>query len=110
MSENHEYPSLPEQGKNMAKFVWDLFQHTMKNQESLFVSDEIAEQRVKICQKCEWYDAAQHRCKECGCYLAPKVKFSLESCPIGSWLPNNDEWVNGGFQKIIEDMKNENID
>ena len=110
MSEEKEYPSLPEQGKNMAKFVWDLFQHTMQNSESLFVSDEVAEERIKICQKCEWYDAVQNRCKECGCHLGPKVKFGLESCPIGSWSAHDDEWINGGFEKVVEEMKKQETD
>jgi len=105
MTEEKQYPSLPEQGKNMAKFVWDVFRHTMKDQESLFVSDKVAEERVKICQQCEWYDAAQHRCKECGCYLAPKVKFSLESCPIGSWSEDNQDWMNGGFEEVMKKIE-----
>lgn len=104
MSEEKQYPSLPDQGKNMAKFVWDVFRHTMENHESLFVSDEIAEERIKICQKCEYYDAVQNRCKECGCFLAPKIKFSLESCPIGAWKEHDNEWLNGGFDKVVEEM------
>jgi len=105
MSEEKQYPSLPEQGKTMAKFVWDVFKHTMENQDSLFVSDEVAEKRIKICQQCKWYDATEHRCKECGCHLAPKVRFSLESCPIDAWSTDNNDWLNGGFDKIMEEIK-----
>ena len=50
-------------------------------------------------------DFEQHRCKECGCPLGMKAKISLESCPIGAWTENNEAWMNGGFNKFIEDMQ-----
>ena len=55
MSEEKQYPSLGQQVKNLAQFSWDLVQYIHKSQgDPLTVSDEIAEERVKICQKCEW--------------------------------------------------------
>ncbi|MEL0301934.1 MAG: AI-2E family transporter, partial [Flavobacteriaceae bacterium] len=49
-------PLILQQGENLSKFVWELFQHTAKNPESLLVSDEIYEERLNICKSCEWYD------------------------------------------------------
>ena len=106
MSEEKSFPSLIQQGKNLSSFTWKLFEHVFRGQaNNLEVSDKIFEDRMSICRSCEYFDKKQTRCKECGCYLAPKVKFSLESCPIGSWSSNNEEWVNGGFQKVVEGMK-----
>tara|TARA_R100000742_G_C4272678_1_gene91965 strand:+ start:1281 stop:1604 length:324 start_codon:yes stop_codon:yes gene_type:complete len=99
-----EYPSLPKQGENLAKFAWDVLKHTMQNEEAFFVSDEVLKKRITICQSCEHYDFEQHRCKECGCPLGMKAKISLESCPIGAWTASDEDWMNGGFEKLIEDM------
>jgi hypothetical protein len=111
MSEEKQYPSLGQQVKNLAQFSWDLVQYIHKSQgDPLTVSDEIAEERVKVCQKCEWYDATQHRCKNCGCYLAPKVKISLESCPIGAWSSTQSDWMENFDQLLDKIQKEEDID
>jgi hypothetical protein len=34
-----------------------------------------------------------------------KAKISLESCPIGAWTENSEHWMNGGFEKLVEDMQ-----
>ena len=44
----------------------------------------IAEQRVKICQKCEnlnnW-----NTCKACGCWIPLKARLWFTKCPIDKW-------------------------
>ena len=106
MSES-EYPSLPKQGENLAKFAFDLIKHTITSQEAFLVSDEVVEKRIKICQKCEHYDMTQHRCKECGCFLGIKSRMAPESCPIGLWSAHDEDWMDGGFEKFVEEMTNE---
>jgi hypothetical protein len=107
MSEEKQYPSLGKQVKNLAQFSWDLVQYIHKSQgDPLTVPDEVVEERVKICQKCEWYDAAQHRCKNCGCYLAAKTRFSLESCPIGAWSATESEWMEN-FDELVQKIQSE---
>lgn len=100
-----DYPSLPKQGENLAKFAWDVLKHVMDNEEVFFISDEVHKKRIKICQSCEHYDSKKHRCKECGCFLEMKSRISVESCPIGAWTENNEAWMNGGFDKIVKDMQ-----
>lgn len=100
-----DYPSLQKQGENLAKFAWDVIKHLNENEEGFFVSDEVLKKRITICQSCEHYDIEQHRCKKCGCGLRMKAKISLESCPIGAWTENNEAWMNGGFDKLVEDMQ-----
>lgn len=45
------------------------------------VDDERYERRLEICKACPLFDAAQNRCKSCGCYTASKLKMASESCP-----------------------------
>ncbi len=40
------------------------------------------ERRLTICQACEYFDAAQVQCRQCGCYLSLKVRLASEHCPL----------------------------
>ena len=51
MTTEHDYPSLPEKGGNLAKFTWDVIKHAMTHQEDFFVSDEVLTKRLKIKSK-----------------------------------------------------------
>jgi|TARA_B100001939_G_C16442080_1_gene405268 hypothetical protein len=106
MSEEKNYPSLAKQGENLGKFVWELFQHTAKNPDSLLVSDEIYEERLNICKSCEWYDPEPIRCKKCGCWLQNKARMGLDSCPIGKWSANSDTFINEKFEELMKDLDN----
>jgi hypothetical protein len=47
-----------------------------------------AEERMKICKKCDWFDTAHFpgpRCSKCGCILEFKTKMETEKCPLGKW-------------------------
>ena len=94
MSDNIEYPSVPEMGANLAKFAFDLIKKSMKG-DALLVSKEISDQRMEICKSCEYYDAEQLRCRHCGCFLEHKVKWALDSCPIEKWAASDKDWVDG---------------
>ena len=99
-----EYPSLPEMGSNLAKFAFELLQKSMKG-DVLWVSDEIANERLNICKGCEYYDPNQNRCLHCGCFLEHKVKWSLDSCPINKWACSDDAWMNGKFEEVYNHVK-----
>ena len=34
-----------------------------------------------------------------------EAKISLESCPIGAWTASDEDWMNGGFDKLVKDMQ-----
>jgi hypothetical protein len=105
MSENIEYPSVPEMGANLAKFAFDLIKKSMKG-DSLFVSEEVALERMSICKTCEYYDPEQNRCKHCGCLLEYKVKWALDGCPIEKWTASDKDWVEGGkFEELYNHVK-----
>lgn len=95
-----EYPSLPEQGKNLAKFTFEVVKQAFSSN-ALFVSSEVKQERLKICSTCEFYDAKQIRCKHCGCYLEHKANFALDSCPIDKWTISDTDWVNEKFNDVM---------
>ena len=85
-----EFPSIGEQGKNLAKFtvkvVKDVVINTgSDNEGGVFVSDAKNKERWDICKVCEHYSVRQQRCKKCGCYLEYKIKFDISECPIHKW-------------------------
>lgn len=84
-----EFPSIPEQGKNLAKFTFEVVKNVVDlsptNDTKLIVSKEEQKERLDICKKCEYYNIRSNRCKSCGCYLNHKVKFGVSQCPIGKW-------------------------
>ena len=107
MSEEKQYPSLPEQGKNLAKFAWDVINESLRKGAPLQVSDSIYNERLEICKSCDWYDPEQIRCKECGCWLEQKARWSLDSCPIGKWSSNADTFINEKFEELMKDLDKE---
>ncbi len=80
------FPSLPEQGKNLAKFTFDVVKNVIDiSATPVLASEEKQQERLSLCKKCEYYSVRQNRCKQCGCYLSHKVKFSVSTCPVGKW-------------------------
>lgn len=95
MSEQSEqkYPSLFQQGKNLAGFTWELLNYITKNEDKvLFVSDEVYKERIGICRTCDKYDELENRCRECGCYVPGKAKINIDSCPLKKWDVDASNW------------------
>lgn len=105
MDEQKEYPSLTEQGKNLASFAFEIVKKAYQGQ-ALRVSPEVKSKRLEICKQCESYDPEQIRCKECGCMLEWKTDFALDSCPLKKWEPSSEAWMNGKFDEILKDLDN----
>ena len=84
-----EFPSLPEQGKNIAKFTFEVVKNVIdispRNETKLIIPEEEQKQRLDVCKKCDYYSVRQNRCRQCGCYLGTKIKFGASTCPIGKW-------------------------
>ena len=103
MTEKKEYPSLLQQGKNLAEFSFELIKNAVKTG-ALEVSEEVKNQRLEICRGCDKYDPDQVRCIECGCFLESKAGFALNSCPIGKWEESNKDWMER-FDDVIGDLE-----
>ena len=84
-----EFPSINEQGKNLAKFTFEVVKNVIdispRNETKLIIPEEEQKQRLDVCKKCDYYSVRQNRCRQCGCYLGTKVKFGASACPIGKW-------------------------
>jgi len=104
MSDEKQYPSLAKQVKNLAGFSFELIKNAIQTG-ALQVSEEIKNQRLEICRKCEKYDAQQIRCIECGCFLEFKASFSLDSCPLEKWVESDKDWMKEKFDTLIENME-----
>jgi hypothetical protein len=89
MKEEEKFPSINEQGKNLAKFTFEVVKNvidiTSTHETGLLASEEKQKERMDICKKCDYYSVRQNRCRQCGCYLGTKVKFGVSQCPIGKW-------------------------
>lgn len=108
MTENQNYPSLANQGKNLVKFSYKLFKHIQEvslseDKKTLLVSDEIYNNRIEICKTCEKYDKIQNRCKECGCFLSGKARFVFEECPLKKWGMTEEDWEET-FNNLMEEI------
>ena len=106
MSEEQKYPSLGEQAKNLAKYSWDLIKYVHENNSTvLSVSDEVYRERMTICKSCDKYDEFDNRCRQCGCFLPPKAKMILDSCPLDKWKSDTNGWEEK-FNEVIENLDN----
>jgi hypothetical protein len=76
----HSMPSIPQMAMNLVKDGAKWIQGGMK-----LVADEVVEERMKICNSCEFYVGS--RCSKCGCQMRVKTTLATSSCPIGNWGP-----------------------
>jgi hypothetical protein len=49
------------------------------------VTDEIENQRIELCKSCEKFTSLIKACKECGCFMPVKVRYSFFNCPLKKW-------------------------
>lgn len=80
-----EGPSLIDMAKNFTKAI-------AKHARNKFdkVSDEEYDQRMTICQSCDYYEDKRCKQKNCGCFITRKARWASEECPINKW-PELDE-------------------
>ena len=75
-----QMPSIPQMAMNLVKDGARWIQGGMK-----LVADEVAAERLNICNSCEFYVGS--RCSKCGCQMRVKTTLTTSSCPIGKWGP-----------------------
>ena len=80
-----ELPSLPEQGKNLAKFTFEVVQDTVSLNGNPFVPKEKYNERLKVCATCEHFIQKSKRCRQCGCFTEAKAKFTISKCTVQKW-------------------------
>lgn len=82
------FPSLQEQGKNLANFTFNVVKDSISISSTYthtnpFSTKEQQTKRLSLCQECDYY--YQGRCRQCGCFMKQKVKLNSAKCPIGIW-------------------------
>ena len=83
--DNQDLPSISEQGKNLAKFTFEVVQDAVTLTGNPFVEKDTYKERLKICSTCEHFILKNKRCKQCGCFMESKARFSIAKCPIQKW-------------------------
>lgn len=69
-----------EQFKASKAKPWDFF-----NPNTEYAEKEVSEERLSACKMCPELIKATHQCKQCGCFMAAKVKLEHATCPLNKW-------------------------
>ena len=76
----------PEEKPTLLDMAKDLIVSTTKHALSGFKkSEDMSQERMKICESCPFYVADQKRCARCGCYMPIKSAWKTAKCPEGKW-------------------------
>lgn len=62
----------------------DKVSKTISDTKSLKASEEVAAQRIAICNSCEFLLLTRN-CRKCGCFVDLKTHFANERCPVNKW-------------------------
>ena len=52
---------------------------------------ELSNQRMLVCRKCDQYDEQKNVCKKCGCFLKFKTRAPNLHCPLKKWPGDTDK-------------------
>jgi uncharacterized paraquat-inducible protein A len=89
-SASTEFPN-PQSLPSPIQMTRNLLQSVGRNVQSvaagnnLRIPPEQAQNRLAICNACEYFLKPQQRCGKCGCYMAVKTHLKAEKCPVGKW-------------------------
>ena len=84
MSQMNDEPSNLEKAKIFSKTAYDVIKGFV-SKGTLLVPKEVKKARIDICRDCNRFDPDHTRCRECGCFMPTKVKFSAARCPLKLW-------------------------
>lgn len=51
----------------------------------VFVSAEVAENRIQTCENCQFFDSGVRQCEICSCFPDTKAFLATENCPLDFW-------------------------
>jgi hypothetical protein len=78
------FPSVFQQGRNLAKEMWNLGKKAATLQ-PLLVEADVAFERLNTCQACPEFEPESSRCKKCGCGMKIKSHLQTATCPLQKW-------------------------
>jgi hypothetical protein len=79
-----QFPSTFQQGRNLAKEMWNLGKKAATLQ-PLIVEADIAHERLETCLACPEFEAETSKCRKCGCGMKLKTNLSTATCPLQKW-------------------------
>jgi hypothetical protein len=59
---------------------WDFL-----NPKTEYEDEDVSIARLEICESCPRLIKTTKQCRECGCFMALKVKLKNAACPINKW-------------------------
>jgi hypothetical protein len=59
---------------------WDFL-----NPKTEYEDEDVSKARLEICESCPRLIKTTKQCRECGCFMALKVKLKNATCPINKW-------------------------
>ena len=74
-----QMPSLSEQGKNLAKFTFEVVQDAVALNGNPFVPKEKYQERLDLCNECEHFAKGSKRCRQCGCFMESRQSLLFPS-------------------------------
>ena len=75
-----DLPSNLKMSKEITKAAAQALTHGIKR-----VTEQVFQERIGICERCEWYRQSDRRCARCGCFLKFKARLEAWHCPIDKW-------------------------
>jgi len=69
-----------------------------------FVTDEVYNDRIKICKGCNYYFKPTGSCKICLCFMSIKARISLMECPQKYWLKTKELQTNDIPDELIQEV------
>lgn len=79
-----DLPSFKDMVKNLAGTMKDVADGAIHG-EGILVTEEIYNQRITICNGCEFFIKDSKRCTQCGCFMEAKTRLKKVFCPIHKW-------------------------
>lgn len=58
---------------------------TIQPPKPLLATDELAKERLAICESCEYLIKSTYQCKKCLCFMSLKTRLEKAECPIKKW-------------------------
>lgn len=56
-----------------------------KSSKALLIPAEIQQERMNICNDCEFLYKKTNTCKKCMCFMGLKTYLPYAKCPLGKW-------------------------
>lgn len=102
---SEQYPSIGDQSKNVAKSVFTIFKGMMQG-EPIFAAPEVQQERLDICNACEFNDKPEGKCIKCGCVLDWKIPAAAMECPEGKWGMDEIGFTQHVMKKLDKEPEN----